>query len=129
MSKVGEYYRELEEWGLIPDNEEGEQMGYQTHNDINIKTSGSSYMGCLKLNYYDILNKLGGSQESDGYKVDAEWSVEFDDGTVATLYNWKDGRNYCRGQGLDLHQIEEWHVGGFSLEAFIKMEELFKEKK
>ena len=124
MSKVGEYYRELEEKGHSP-NSEGVPMEYQTHNDVIIKTSGTGFEGTIKLDYYDIVSKLGHPHDLDGYKIDAEWEIEFYDGTVATLYNWKNGRNYCGEDGLDLHQIDEWCIGGFGREAVDKVYELF----
>ena len=127
MSKVGEYYRELEEMGHEPNNNEGEPMEYQTHNDVIIETSGTSLVGEIKLDYYDILNRLGNPVKfGGGNKVSAEWEIEFYDGTVATLYNWKNGRNYCGEDGLELHQIDEWHVGGFNGKALDKVNELFK---
>ena len=125
MSKVGEHYRELEEMEHETNNE-GDPMEYQTHNDVIIKTSGTGFEGTIKLDYYDIVSKLGHPHDLDGYKTDAEWEIEFYDGTVATLYNWKNGRNYCGKDGLDLHQIDEWHVGGFNGKALDKVNELFK---
>ena len=34
-------------------------------------------------------------------KSDWEWQVEFEDGTVASIYNWKDGPNACRSEGFN----------------------------
>ena len=125
MSKVGEYYRELEEMEHEPKNE-GEPMEYQTHNDVIIDINGTSLKGDIKLDYYDILDRLGKPKECDSYKIDAEWDIEFYDGTVATLYNWKNGKNYCGEKGLALYQIDKWNVGGFKREALDKVNELFK---
>ena len=136
MSKVGEYYRERQEMGLEHDGSEDEsnyttkKINYQTHNDVIIEITGTSFQGDIRLDYYDIVSRLGKPQDRDGYKIDAEWNVEFDDGTVATLYNWKNGRNYCGEDGLKPYQIEEWHIGGFSNDAVDKVYRLFhKENK
>ena len=126
MSKVGEHYRELEEMGRAPNNNEGDPMEYQTHNDVIIKTSGTGFKGKIKLDYYDILDRLGKPKECDGHKTDAEWEIEFYDGTVATLYNWKNGKNFCGEKGLALYQIDKWNVGGFKREALDKVNKLFK---
>jgi hypothetical protein len=52
--------------------------------------------------------------EGDGYKTDAEWEIKFEDGSIATIYNWKDGKNYCGHSGLKTVNIRDWHIGGFS---------------
>lgn len=52
-------------------------------------------------------------------KVDAEWNIKFEDGTVATIYNWKNGKNYLGDVGLELMDIRRWHVGGYSKVAII----------
>lgn len=48
----------------------------------------------------------------DDYKSDAGWTITFADGIVATIYNWKDGRNYLGDEGLDVEDITDWHIGG-----------------
>jgi hypothetical protein len=46
-------------------------------------------------------------------KSDAEWLLR---DTVtheyATIYNYKDGKNYMGKDGLPVEQITDWHVGG-----------------
>jgi|TARA_R110001583_G_scaffold16234_3_gene66091 hypothetical protein len=71
------------------------------------------YMGCLDADYNLLVEKIGSPIKSlDGYKTDAEWVIEFDGGCIATIYNWKDGKNYRGDEGLDPKDISEWHVGG-----------------
>jgi len=49
----------------------------------------------------------------DNYKSDAQWLVKFDDGTVATIYNWKNGINYCGSEhGIPTQSITNWNIGG-----------------
>ena len=134
MSKVGEHYRERQEMGLEHDGSEDEsnyktkKINYQTHNDVIIKTTGTSFRGDIRLDYYDILSRLGKPRDGDEYKIDVAWEIEFDDGTVATLYNWKNGRNYCGEDGLKPCQIDEWNIGGFKSDAVEKVYELFKKE-
>ena len=69
--------------------------------------------GIFNASYEQIVKSIGEPLDSfDGYKSDAEWTIEFSNGDVATIYNWKDGKNYCGSDGLELFEINEWHVGG-----------------
>lgn len=88
-------------------------MNFKTHNEINgMSIDGTSYRGEISANYADLHMLFGEPLLGDGYKTDAEWWVQFDDGTLATIYNWKNGRNYMGDDGLDIEQITEWNVGG-----------------
>ena len=83
---------------------------------VNNKSShvnGTSYLGRFNADYDLLISKLGEPTDSfDEYKTDAEWIIEFEDGNVATIYNWKDGKNYCGEEGLPVEHIKEWHIGG-----------------
>jgi len=91
---------------------QGHTMQFTTHNDTNVDTNGTCLQGEVNATYEELTNLFGAPHGGDGYKVDAEWEIKFDDGRVATVYNWKDGRNYCGEQGTPVEQIAEWHVGG-----------------
>ena len=89
-------------------------MKWQILKDWN-KVSGSSLCGEIKINYQDLVKVFGKpSSEGDAYKVDAEWELEFEDGTIATIYNWKNGQNYCGKNGTPVKYITNWHIGGMS---------------
>lgn len=91
----------------------GAAMKYVTHNDVpDIDINGTCYMGEIRAKYADLCAAFGKPTSGDGYKTDAEWEVRFSDGTVATIYNWKDGHNYNDGQGTDTVDITDWHIGG-----------------
>lgn len=80
--------------------------------------SGTSLQGYIECDYATLVQVFGNeTSEGDGYKVDAEWELEFSDGVVATIYNWKNGKNYCDDDGLEVSEITEWHVGGYSKQA------------
>ena len=87
-------------------------------------TGGTYLQGYIKATYEQLLNTFGPPHmdQCDNYKTDVEWAFEFADGTVATLYNWKNGKNYLgEAEGLELDAITEWHVGGFSEKAVAKL--------
>ena len=84
---------------------------------------GTSLQGYIKAPYEKLLEVFGApnSKLCDNYKTDVEWAFEFDDGTIATLYNWKNGKNYLGDEGLELNDIYEWNVGGFNEKAVSKL--------
>jgi hypothetical protein len=103
-------------------------MNFKTHNDKHIDTSGCGLMGCFKTDYETLVKTFG--QPNAGFdKTDVEWHIRFDDGSIATIYNWKDGVNYCGDEGLPVEAIKEWHVGGKSMRAYYTVYDLIKKAK
>lgn len=84
---------------------------------------GTSLQGYIKASYEQLLQTFGAPNPKlcDNYKTDVEWAFKFADGTVATLYNWKNGKNYNGDDGLELNHIYEWNVGGFNEKAVSKL--------
>ena len=91
-------------------------------------TNGTHLQGYINCSYDDLTSALGYPLEEgfDNYKSDAEWSIEFDDGMVATIYNWKNGKNYLGDQGYNLCDITQWHVGGHRPEIVERVAFLIK---
>ena len=63
---------------------------------------------------------------SDDGKVDVEWNVMFNDGVVATIYNWKNGPASMGENGTNPVDIETWHIGGKTISAVYDVEEILK---
>jgi len=85
---------------------------------------GTFLRGYIKATYDQLVKTFGEPHDPDGdnYKTDVEWAFEFADGTIATLYNWKNGKNYLgEAEGLELDDIYEWNVGGNSDKAVAKL--------
>ena len=101
-------------------------MKFETHND-NPKVedeacNGTCLQGEITASYEDLVEAFGEPTEGDEYKTDAEWCVKFADGTIATVYNWKNGLNYCGpAEGTQTRKITDWHIGGFSLDAVARV--------
>ena len=90
---------------------------FKTHNDIDgFFTSGTHLQGHITCNYEDIVKAFGQPNESDGYKSDAGWDIKWNDGTLSTIYNWKNGNNY-NSDGTRTESIVEWNVGGKEIKA------------
>jgi len=67
---------------------------------------------------YDWLVDIFGTPgEGDCYKVDAMWIIQFEDSTIATIYNWKNGRNYNGPEAKPVEKITDWNIGGSSEHA------------
>ncbi len=89
------------------------------------KANGTSLIGYVNISYKELVLKLGKPNEGDGYKTDAEWLLEFDDGTIATIYNYKDGYNYLgKREGTAKTKLTEWHIGGYDEKAVHHVHEL-----
>jgi len=77
------------------------------------KLNGTSLQGCVNVTYARLVAMFGPPHsDGDGHKTDAEWDLEHDDGIVITIYNYKDGKNYCGYSGDAVEDITYWHVGG-----------------
>ena len=75
-----------------------------------IDVTGTSYVGLLEASYFELADVFGEDIGASGDgKVTAEYNVEFNDGTVATIYNWK--------TDADPLFEKNWHVGGKTNEA------------
>lgn len=94
------------------------------------KVNGTHYQGEIDIKYDEIVAVIGNPcHDGDGYKVDAEWVLEFEDGTLATIYNWKDGKNYLGDMGHNVKQICNWHIGGHDQYAIDRVYKLFMPRK
>lgn len=73
---------------------------------------GGYLQGEVTTTYKNLVSKLGRQNETtDKYKVDAEWLIMTPVGH-ATIYNYKDGKNYNGREGLAIKDITNWHIGG-----------------
>ena len=93
-------------------------------------TSGTHLQGNVGATYSELVEIFGEptrfekTNEFDN-KVDAEWAIKFEDGTIATIYNYKNGLNYLGAEGKRLMEIHNWNIGGHSERAaFLVNEEV-----
>jgi hypothetical protein len=67
--------------------------------------------------YKNIVKVFGKETiEGDGYKVQAEWHVVTPAG-FATIYDYKEGKQYCGKEGIPKTQVTNWHIGGATPEV------------
>ena len=69
---------------------------------------GTSFKGYVTSNYSELVAIFGKPQygpNADLDKTTCEWNLEFEDGTVATIYDYKMGRTPFADHS--------WHIGGY----------------
>jgi hypothetical protein len=76
-----------------------------------VDISGTSLVGEINAPFKVMKAVFGAPVQNDGYKTDAEWHVMTPAGP-ATIYNYKDGKNYCGREGIATTKLTEWHIGG-----------------
>ncbi len=104
--------------------------GYKTHNDGELPFPDGGLVGEVKASFDRLVGLFGppGPGSSD-HKTDVEWDILFDDGTMAWVYNWKNGRAYLGDAGKLPSQITSWHVGGKGLKCLEHVQAVLDESR
>ena len=87
-------------------------MNTKLKHNPNLNTNGTGLVGYIDITYKELVNVFGEPGKGDGYKVDAEWNIKTPNGLIATIYNYKTGKNYLGDKGLNVEDITKWHIGG-----------------
>ena len=81
--------------------------------DFGRELNMSSLQGYIETSYRDLVACFGLPVAGfDDFKCDCEWNIKFADGVCVSIYNWKNGKNYCGAAGLAVEDITHWHIGG-----------------
>lgn len=89
-----------------------------THNsEPQFSTTGSGFVDEIECDYTTLCRIFGEPMEGDGYKTSAEWDIRFEDGTIATIYDYKTCPAYCGPDGVPPENNTSWHIGGFHTRA------------
>ena len=79
-------------------------------------SSGTSLKGYVTTTLAKLIDTFGQPEYyGEGDKVTVDFSILFDDGTVATIYDWK---RYEMGTPA-LDEVFQYNIGGHSLQAVI----------
>ena len=89
-------------------------MKFTTDADVNM----TSLQGYMPARYEDLVAVFG-EPEGGGDKTTVEWCLAFEDGSVATIYDWKE---YETPMGL-----YHWHIGGMSKLAVARVQQAFRQ--
>lgn len=70
-------------------------------------SGGTSFHGhTITATYNELVEALGGPpQYTNGDKSNYDWTCETNDGTVFTVYDWKEYRKFGDDETI------EWHIG------------------
>jgi len=93
--------------------------------------SGTCLQGYIREDFHNLVKIFGDPTDGDGYKQDAEFIIEYKDGDktkVATIYNYKNGRNYNGDSAPKRQNIFEWNVGGHSQEAYFTIQKILTDE-
>lgn len=86
--------------------------------------NGTCLQGYIDADYDTLVELFGEPDTSEGYKTDAEWCIVFDDGLVATIYDYKTGKNYNGPDGIPAPRNRDWHVGGHAPSAYQRIKDI-----
>lgn len=74
------------------------------------KANGTSLQGYVTTTYDALVSLLGQPLKgSDDHKVTCEWILEFNNGDIATIYDWK--------VSSTPKNLYNWQIGGFNHKA------------
>ena len=96
-------------------------MQYKTHNqDDLINVTGTYMLTTINLPFDRVARVLGDPirfKPEDDDKIRVEWDIKFEDGAVATIYDWKE---YNRKP----EEVTNWHIGGNSFDVVQRVYDL-----
>lgn len=101
-------------------------MKYVTHNEKKIVDLFSSYKGEMSISYAELVKKFGEPKVVNSGKIDVCWDIEFENGIKASIYNWKNGKNYVKD--FVLENNTKWTIGAQKSEALTLIKEIWAEK-
>jgi hypothetical protein len=86
-----------------------------------LRINGTCLKGYLAATYDELVAVFGeptcGPDDRENDKVTCEWQLLFEDGTYATIYDWKTDHTPMR--------FYDWHIGGKSFAAVLHITETF----
>ena len=85
----------------------------------NVDVNGTYLQGHITCSYNTLCEVFGDPTGGDGYKTRAEWEGKTSDGTVFTIYDWKES------QPID--DVTQWHIGGRDDDAVRVVSEIVNE--
>ena len=82
------------------------------------EANGTHLQGYIRATYAELVERFG-EPEGGGDKTTVEWCLAFEDGTIATIYDWKEYETPMYAY--------DWHIGGKSNTAVTRVKQAFKQ--
>lgn len=95
-------------------------MKFFTHADRAINMNFTSLQGHIQGTLAEMQKAFGTPCPMNGERSNFHWTIEFADGTVATIYDW----NLRAAPQLD--EIVSWNIGGHSEQARTTVHQAFR---
>lgn len=113
MSTVTQSMKRIKRTGRVVEATEKERVVFTVFGTAN----GTSLKGEIDIAYSRLIEVFGEpNAEGDPWKTDAKWEVLTPAG-IATIYNYKTGKNYLGAAGQPTEEIRDWHIGGHHKEV------------
>lgn len=79
------------------------KLKFKTHNEKKINRIGTCLQGYVDISYSKLVQMFGEPQIMEE-KVRAIWILQFHDGEIATIYDYK--------SHVTPENVTDWHIGG-----------------
>ena len=96
--------------------------------------AGTSLRGTFRATYQQVVAAFGEPNSTgDDYKVTTEWVLRFANGTLVTIYDWKETSKYDdelpQPSYVRSGALIEWHIGGHNYDAVRCVQKYFADAK
>ena len=95
------------------------------HQNEDVEPLGINFQAAFNASYHQLVDTFGlpisypARYALADNKVEVEWKFNYGDGVIATIYNWKNGKNYDPEKGIAVEDMTEWHIGGHDFKALL----------
>ena len=79
------------------------------------------YIGIVNVSFDKLVKVFDEPDICEDNRTDVQWYLEFEDGTLASIYNWKNGKNFLGNSGLLVNNITKWNIGGVNDNAVLRV--------
>ena len=96
-------------------------MQFKTSKDTDL-LKDTFYQDSINISYEELVKLFGEPLiygEEENSKTRAEWIIEWEDGGITTIYDWK-------SEYIPVEDVVDWHVGGVNNKAAEYLHDYFK---